>query len=173
MVLMKSLISSSLISCRFIIYLAVILFISISPSKISVSNGEIGKYVDDVTKVTDVPNARKFIDDIADANSLDNFKGAAFEADIAAYYRQITSDMVIEPLGPSIDLKVGNKYIEMKSSFGSITESKFKNYISDTQDKFGKNIGTISGNPTKLEISAREGLGNLDANAIKNEINNE
>ncbi|KCZ72632.1 hypothetical protein ANME2D_01063 [Candidatus Methanoperedens nitroreducens] len=137
---------------------------------IGISEGDVGKYIDDISKVTDIPGARKFIDKTASTNDIGNFKSLAFEADRAAYYRQITSDMVIEPI-KQIDLKVGNKYIELKASFGSLTENKIMEYLGSGQKKFGDNIGLIGSNPTKLEISAREGLGSLDANMIKNKIN--
>lgn len=104
--------------------------------KNGILDDDIVKYVDDVSQLEGIEGSEKFVTKGLTTDAK-NFKGTAFEADRAAYYRGQTSDIVIEPI-KEIDMKVGNKYIEQKASVGNINEGKLKdNYLPSTQRKFG------------------------------------
>jgi hypothetical protein len=62
----------------------------------------------------------------------------------------------------------------MKASNGPISANKIKYDIRETISKFGDpRVNIVEGSPTKLELSAREGLGEFEeVNDIKEYINN-
>lgn len=141
--------------------------------RLGATTGEISKYLDDISELKGLQNSEKFVTKIEEANTLDNFKSLAFEADRAAHFKRLCKNIVIEPdIKNRIDLKVNEEFIEQKASNGAITEGKIKDMIGKTEGKFGDKTvkGIVGDSPTKLEISAREGLGNMDINSIKNRI---
>jgi hypothetical protein len=99
---------------------------------------------------------------MADAGTTDNFNGPAFQAKRDVSLKSSFSDIEIEPVSTNerIDVRAGNLYIEQKAPNGLLKKGKLENYLDDAQSKFSdpKVKSVIGNNPTKLEVSAEDGL---------------
>jgi hypothetical protein len=90
----------------------------------------------------------------------------------AAYYWGMKLDWEIMPT-EDVDLRAGNKYIVVRAPVGALTKDDLKGFLDDALSIFSnsKTMRIVKNNPTKLEISARDGMKGMDTDTIKDEIN--
>lgn len=135
----------------------------------------IAKYVNNYNDLKDLEHSKKFLDAAANGNDVTFFRATAWEAERAVYIdglaKKVGQRVKLDDYGGEIDASYANNFFEQKKAEDVLTERKLNRYLRDSEGKF-ELVKTVSGKQTKVEIDARDGLGDFTDESARAYVSN-